>query len=60
MFSDQEMAEISGKALVIPCMMPFITSQFLLREPHKDRPAVVPRGAKNFAFLGQYTEIDDG
>jgi oleate hydratase len=40
----------------IPCMMPYITSQFLVRA-EGDRPAVVPKGAKNFAFLGQYCEI---
>ena len=39
-------------------MMPFITSQFLVRSAG-DRPAVVPKGAVNFAFLGQYCEIAD-
>lgn len=40
----------------IPCMMPFITSQFMPRQAG-DRPEVVPKQAKNFAFLGQFTEI---
>ena len=42
----------------IPCMMPFITSQFLPRA-RGDRPLVIPRGCANFAFIGQYCEIPD-
>lgn len=42
----------------IPCMMPFITSQFMPRTK-ADRPPVMPKGATNFAFLGQYCEIPD-
>ena len=45
-------------AICIPCMMPFITSQFMPRVKG-DRPDVVPVGAKNFAFIGQYCEIPD-
>ncbi len=51
-------AKIMGKAICIPCMMPFITSQFLARE-HGDRPQVVPRGSKNLAFVGQFCELPD-
>ena len=43
---------------VIPCMMPYITSQFLPRVKG-DRPEVIPEGSKNLAFLGQFTEIPD-
>ncbi|WP_440875275.1 oleate hydratase [Thalassotalea sp. PLHSN55] len=43
---------------VIPCMMPYITSQFLPRVKG-DRPEVVPEGSTNLAFLGQFTEIPD-
>jgi len=43
---------------VIPCMMPYITSQFMPRVKG-ERPDVVPRGSKNFAFLGQFVEIPD-
>jgi len=39
-------------------MMPFITSQFMPRIKG-DRPDVVPPGAKNFAFIGQFCEIPD-
>lgn len=42
----------------IPTLMPYITSQFMPREPG-DRPDVVPDCAGNFAFLGQFCEIPD-
>lgn len=49
--------KILQQAITIPCMMPFITSQFLTRK-HSDRPAVIPRGSKNLALMGQYVEIE--
>lgn len=55
---DAETPELLKTANCIPCMMPYITSQFLVRSKG-DRPAVVPKGAANFAFLGQYCEIAD-
>jgi oleate hydratase len=42
----------------IPCMMPFITSQFL-RRSKGDRPQVVPEGSKNLAFIGQFCELPE-
>jgi oleate hydratase len=39
-------------------MMPFITSQFLRRD-RGDRPKVIPEGAGNFAFVGQFCELPD-
>jgi oleate hydratase len=39
-------------------MLPFITSQFLVRGK-TDRPSVIPRGSVNLAFIGQYCEIED-
>jgi len=36
-------------------MMPYVTSFFLPRKAG-DRPEVVPAGAVNFAFLGQFAE----
>jgi oleate hydratase len=42
-------------ATCIPCMMPFITSQFLAREKG-DRPQVHPKGYVNFAVTGQFCE----
>ena len=49
---------ILSAANCIPCMMPFITSQFMPRSKG-DRPAVRPPGTANFAFIGQYCEIPD-
>jgi oleate hydratase len=51
-----ESAAIKRSCLCIPCMMPFITSQFLPRVTG-DRPAVVPEGARNFGFIGQFCEM---
>ena len=48
-----ELAENS--ASTVPCMMPYITAFFMPREKG-DRPDVVPNGAVNFAFLGQFAE----
>ncbi|MBQ8081175.1 MAG: oleate hydratase, partial [Clostridia bacterium] len=42
-------------ANTVPVMMPYITAFFMPREKG-DRPAVVPEGAVNFAFLGQFAE----
>lgn len=42
-------------ARIIPCRMPFITSQFMPRKPG-DRPDVRPHSAENFALLGQFVE----
>lgn len=44
-----------NSANTIPCMMPYITAFFMPREKG-DRPLVVPKGAVNFAFLGQFAE----
>jgi oleate hydratase len=43
-------------ARIVPCRMPFITSQFMPRNPG-DRPDVRPPGARNFAVIGQYCEL---
>jgi len=42
-------------SVTIPCMIPFITSQFLPREPG-DRPQIRPNGWVNLAFVGQFCE----
>jgi oleate hydratase len=47
-----------GKINCIPVSMPFIDSLFMPRKMG-DRPAVIPKNAKNFAFLGQFTEVED-
>ncbi len=41
----------------IPCMMPYITAFFMPRS-FGDRPNVVPDGAVNFAFIGQFAETE--
>ena len=45
----------TNSANTIPCMIPYITAFFMPREAG-DRPNVVPDGAVNFAFLGQFAE----
>jgi oleate hydratase len=45
----------SGKANCIPVAMPYVDSLFMPREIG-DRPEVLPKGATNFAFLGQFAE----
>jgi oleate hydratase len=49
---------IMADADCIPCLMPYITSQFLVRSGG-DRPQVVPPGSTNLAFLGQFAEQPD-
>ncbi len=54
-------AEASGildACICIPCMKPFITSQFLPSETG-DRPAVLPAGTHSLAFMGQFREVPD-
>ena len=48
-----DLAEHSANT--VPVMMPYITAFFMPRSAG-DRPAVVPEGAVNFAFLGQFAE----
>jgi oleate hydratase len=55
---DAHKETILAAANVIPCKMPYITSQFLVRKAG-DRPKVVPKGSTNLAFLGQYSELPD-
>jgi oleate hydratase len=52
------LAAILESCICIPCMMPFITSQFLPRSSG-DRPDVVPERSTNLAFLGQFCEMPD-
>lgn len=49
----EDLAEHSANT--IPCMMPYITAFFMPRAAG-DRPAVVPEGSVNFAFVGQFAE----
>jgi len=42
-------------AITVPVMMPYVTAFFMPRRAG-DRPDVVPEGAVNFAFIGQFAE----
>jgi oleate hydratase len=50
---------ILDSSICIPCMKPFITSQFLPRD-RGDRPQVIPKGSINLAFMGQFCGLPDG
>ena len=52
---DQIDALASSSANTVPVMMPYIDAFFMPRND-TDRPRVVPEGAVNFAFLGQFAE----
>ena len=45
----------ANSANTVPCMMPYIDAFFMPRTAG-DRPDIVPEGAVNFAFLGQFAE----
>ena len=45
----------TNSANTVPCMMPYIDAFFMPRAAG-DRPDVVPEGAVNFAFIGQFAE----
>ncbi|UFS95864.1 oleate hydratase [Nocardia huaxiensis] len=45
----------ANAAKTVPCMMPYVTAFFMPRKAG-DRPQVVPEGAVNFAFIGQFAE----
>ena len=53
-----EAKRILNSSTCIPCIMPYITSQFLCRSKG-DRPDVVPPGSKNLAFIGQFCELPE-
>jgi len=54
----REALSIIESSICIPCMMPFITSQFMPRV-HGDRPSVIPERSHNLAVIGQYCELPD-
>jgi oleate hydratase len=53
-----EAETILESSICVPCMMPFITSQFLCRGAG-DRPAVLPAGWANLALVGQFCELPE-
>ncbi|NHA03381.1 oleate hydratase [Mucilaginibacter sp. HC2] len=55
---DQAREQIINSCNCIPCMLPYITSEFLTRAAG-DRPEVVPADSVNLAFIGQFAEMPD-
>ena len=55
---EEHLEKIMNSSVCIPCLMPYITSQFMPRKLG-DRPFVVPKNSENFAFIGQYCEMPD-
>ena len=55
---EDHLDQLMAHSEAIPCMMPYITSQFMPRAKG-DRPAVVPAGSQNLAFVGQYAEAPE-
>jgi len=52
----EQIPELAARgAKTVPVMMPYVTSFFMPRQAG-DRPDVVPEGAVNFAFIGQFAE----
>jgi len=55
----EQIAELAASgAKTVPVMMPYITAFFMPRQAG-DRPDVVPAGATNFAFIGQFAESQE-
>ncbi|WP_391858902.1 oleate hydratase [Streptomyces rhizosphaerihabitans] len=57
-FDERTADRIRETSIVVPCVMPYITSQFLARR-RDDRPRVVPKESVNLAFIGQFAEVPD-
>lgn len=55
---DDILAHVLATTTVTTVMMPYASSLFACRKPG-DRPLVIPQGSQNFAFLGQFVEIED-
>jgi oleate hydratase len=48
--------EIVARSTCIPCLLPYAGSVWLPRS-RTSRPRVVPEGATNFGFIGQFAEV---
>ncbi len=56
----EEIPEMAAQsANCVPCMMPYVTAYFMPRAAG-DRPAVVPEGCVNAAFMGNFAETPRG
>ena len=56
-FQSDETA-ILRSSVCIPCLLPHVGSVWQKRR-QADRPKVIPDGARNFAFIGQFCEMPD-
>ena len=45
-----------ASSVCIPCDLPYVNSVWMPRR-RSDRPRVVPEGATNLGFLGQFAEV---
>jgi len=55
---DDALEEIIATTDVTPVMLPYASAMFA-RRIAEDRPLVLPEGARNFAFLGQWVEMPE-
>jgi oleate hydratase len=55
---DKHKKKILDSSIVIPCRMPLITSQFLVRNT-ESRPPIIPQGSTNLGLTGQFVEQPD-
>ncbi len=56
---EEQIREIAANhARCVPVVMPYVTAVYMPRS-EGDRPKVVPDGAVNFAFIGQFAETKD-
>lgn len=55
---DDILDHVLATTTVTTAMMPYASALFACRKLG-DRPLVIPQGAQNFAFLGQFVEIED-
>jgi len=55
---DAALDAIMATTDVTPVMLPYASAMFA-RRIAEDRPLVLPEGARNFAFLGQWVELPE-
>jgi len=53
---DRQLDAIMASSVCIPCDLPYVNSVWMPHR-HRDGPRVVPEGATNLGFLGQFAEV---
>ncbi len=53
---DRQLDAIMASSVCIPCYLPYVNNVWLPRK-RGDQPRVVPEGATNFGFIGQFVEV---